>query len=166
METKKFSQRVLNVVKYFWKQRSEYGTILLVLFALGLICLLVVDITFHGEQHGKVFFICLKAVCLGGITGGLLTLNAWIAEMKDEWHNGFWKRLRTILTSVSGLGLFAFCISALFLPADSSIIENVFQTVGAIGLFGFLFGTVASGMTFFLEQLLKGIGFMIERLLR
>ena len=166
METKKFSQRVLNVVKYFWKQRSGYGAILLVLFALGLICLLVVDITSRGEQHGKVFFICLKAVCLGGITGGLLTLNAWIAEMKDEWHNGFWKRLRTILTSVSGLGLFAFCISALFLPADSSIIENVFQTVGAIGLFGFLFGTVASGMTFFLEQLLKGIGFMIERLLR
>lgn len=165
METKNFSQRVLNVVKYFWKQRSGYGAILLVLFALGLICLLVVDITSRGE-YGKVFFTCLKIVCLSGIVGGLLTLNAWIAEMKDEWHNGFWKRLRTILTSVSGLGLFAFCISALFLPADSSIIENVFQTVGAIGLFGFLFGTVASGMTFFLEQLLKGIGFMIERLLR
>lgn len=165
METKNFSQRVLNVVKYFWKQRSGYGAILLVLFALGLICLLVVDITSRGE-YGKVFFTCLKIVCLSGIVGGLLTLNTWISEMKDEWHNGFWKRLRTILTSVSGLGLFAFCISALFLPADSSIIENVFQTVGAIGLFGFLFGTVASGMTFFLEQLLKGIGFMIERLLR
>lgn len=139
---------------------------MLVLFALGLICLLVVDITSRGEQHGKVFFICLKAVCLGGITGGLLTLNTWISEMKYEWHNGFWERLRTILTCISVLGLFAFCISALFLPADSSVVENVFQTVGAIGLFGFLFGTVASGMTFFLEQLLKGIGFMIERLLR
>ena len=86
METKNFSQRVLNVVKYFWKQRSGYGAILLVLFALGLICLLVVDITSRGEQHGKVFFICLKAVCLGGITGGLLTLNTWISEMKYEWQ--------------------------------------------------------------------------------
>lgn len=137
---------------------------MLVLFALGLICLLVVDITSRGEQHGKVFFICLKAVCLGGITGGLLTLNTWISEMKYEWHNGFWERLRTILTCISVLGLFAFCISALFLPADSSVVENVFQTVGSIGLFSFLFGVVASGMTFFLEQLLKGIGFMIERL--
>lgn len=137
METKKFSQRVLNVVKYFWKQRSEYGTILLVLFALGLICLLVVDITFRGEQHGKVFFTCLKIVCLSGIVGGLLTLNTWISEMKYEWHNGFWERLRTILTCISVLGLFAFCISALFLPADSSVVENVFQTVGSIGLFSF-----------------------------
>ena len=51
METKNFSQRVLNVVKYFWKQRSGYGAILLVLFALGLICLLVVDITSRGEYH-------------------------------------------------------------------------------------------------------------------
>lgn len=90
METKNFSQRVLNVVKYFWKQRSGYGAILLVLFA--------------------------------------------------------------------------FCISALFLPADSSVVENVFQTVGSIGLFSFLFGAVASGMTFFLELLLKGVYFTIKRL--
>lgn len=163
METKNFSQRVLNVVKYFWKQRSGYGAILLVLFALGLICLLVVDITSRGE-YGKVFFSCLKIVCLSGIVGGLLTLNTWISEMKYEWHNGFWERLRTILTCVSVLGLFAFCISALFLPADSSVVENVFQTVGSIGLFSFLFGAVASGMTFFLELLLKGVCFTIKRL--
>ena len=163
METKNFSQRVLNVVKYFWKQRSGYGAILLVLFALGLICLLVVDITSRGE-YGQVFFTCLKIVCLSGIVGGLLTLNTWISEMKYEWHNGFWERLRTILTCISVLGLFAFCISALFLPADSSVVENVFQTVGSIGLFSFLFGAVASGMTFFLELLLKGVYFTIKRL--
>lgn len=129
METKNFSQRVLNVVKYFWKQRSGYGAILLVLFALGLICLLVVDITSRGE-YGKVFFTCLKIVCLSGIVGGLLTLNTWISEMKYEWHNGFWERLRTILTAFPDLVCSLFAYRHYFCPQIVPLLKMFFRLWG------------------------------------
>ena len=99
------------------------------LFALGLICLLVVDIMSRGE-HGSIFHL-LKGCLSWWHHCGLLTLNTWISEMKYEWHNGFWGAAAYILTCISVLGLFRFLyIGIISSPQIVPLLKNVFRTVG------------------------------------